>query len=43
MSGLKNGLIYENGLFQGQKCQMGHEKYMLEIRQEYFWQYVDPT
>ena len=25
----KNGLIYEKGLFQGQKGQMGHEKYML--------------
>ena len=29
MSVLKDGLIYEKGLFQGRKGQMGHEKYML--------------
>ena len=31
MSVLKNGLIYKKNLFQGQKGQMGDEKYMLGI------------
>ena len=31
MSVLKNGLIHEKGLFQGQKGQMGHQKYMLRM------------
>ena len=28
---LKKCLIYLKGLFQGQKGQMGHEKYLLEM------------
>ena len=36
LSVLKNGLNYKEGLFKGQKCQMGHEKiYVRDVEAPY--------